>query len=65
VKNLTVPPGACFELQPLTDAEMDSPEVPEFLRIRGYRLLDHGVKPHKIPQPGNWILDSRGKLTPA
>jgi hypothetical protein len=44
---------------------MDSPEVPEFLRIRGYRLLDHGVKPHKIPQPGNWILDSRGKLTPA
>lgn len=58
VKNLTVPPGARYELQPLTDSELDSPDVPEFLRIRGYRLLNQGAKPHRFETPGHWALDS-------
>ncbi|MEX1119365.1 MAG: UTP--glucose-1-phosphate uridylyltransferase [Terrimicrobiaceae bacterium] len=37
-----IQPG--FELVPLTDSEMISPDVPEFLRIRGYRIVNHGAK---------------------
>ena len=31
--------GAVHDLVPLTDAEMASADVPEYLRIRGYRIV--------------------------
>jgi hypothetical protein len=31
--------GAVHDLVPLTDAEMASTDVPEYLRIRGYRIV--------------------------
>jgi len=31
--------GTIHDLVPLTDAEMASSEVPEYLRIRGYRII--------------------------
>ncbi len=43
LRDLTVSDGPTFSLQELTDAEMASEDVPEFLRIRGYRIVDGGV----------------------
>lgn len=51
VQDLTVPVQPGFELVPLTDAEMSSPDVPEFLRIRGYRIINHGAKTLHADQP--------------
>jgi len=40
IKDRTVPrSGAVHDLVPLTDAEMASADVPEYLRIRGYRIV--------------------------
>ena len=36
--NTTIPAGATYTLHELTDAEMSSPDTPEFLKIRGYRI---------------------------
>lgn len=37
--NLTAPATAGFAIEPLTDEEMNSSNVPEYLRIRGYRIV--------------------------
>ena len=34
----TIPAGKTYTLHELTDAEMSSPDTPEFLKIRGYRI---------------------------
>ena len=40
IKDRTVPrSGTTHDLVPLTDAEMASADVPEYLRIRGYRII--------------------------
>ncbi len=44
LNDFAVPVQPGFELVPLTDSEMVSADVPEFLRIRGYRIVNHGVK---------------------
>lgn len=36
--NTTIPAGATYSLHELTDAEMTSPDTPEFLKIRGFRI---------------------------
>jgi UDP-sugar pyrophosphorylase len=40
IQNKSIPLVPGFALIPLTEAEMLSPEVPEYLRIRGYRIVE-------------------------
>lgn len=61
VRNLTVAPGPTYLLEELTDAEMTSDEVPEYLRIRGYRITDPGVKVWSVTDPGKWTIDTDGR----
>jgi len=62
VKDLTVPVGAGFDLVELSDAEMASTAVPEFLRIRGYRIVDRGVRKYEFNQPGEWVIGADGRI---
>jgi UDP-sugar pyrophosphorylase len=39
LKDFTAPPTPRFVIQPLTEEEMTSDKVPEYLRIRGYRIV--------------------------
>ena len=39
IEDFTATPNTRFTIQPLTDEEMQSDEVPEYLRIRGYRIV--------------------------
>jgi UDP-sugar pyrophosphorylase len=39
IENFTATPRSRFTIQPLTDEEMQSDQVPEYLRIRGYRIV--------------------------
>ncbi len=65
VQGLHVPAGDGFEIVQLTDEEMGSNDVPEFLRIRGYRIVDRGVRRYQISEPGDWVIDAGGKLSAA
>lgn len=62
VRGLVVSGGPSFEMVPLTDAEMGSPEVPEYLRIRGYRIVNRGAVLHRVTEPGDWEIGSDGSL---
>jgi hypothetical protein len=52
IKDTTFSANPTFEIQALTDAEINSPDVPEYLRIRGYRIIGQGAKIFTISQPG-------------
>ncbi|MEI6034345.1 MAG: UTP--glucose-1-phosphate uridylyltransferase [Verrucomicrobiae bacterium] len=65
VKDLVVPSGRSFELQVLTSSEMSSAEVPEYLRIRGYRIADCGARRYVADIPGKWVLAANGAIEPA
>jgi hypothetical protein len=39
LKDFTATSASRFTIQPLTDEEMQSEKVPEYLRIRGYRIV--------------------------
>ena len=39
IENFTATPNPHFTIQPLTDEEMQSDQVPEYLRIRGYQIV--------------------------
>jgi len=65
VRDLHVPAGQGFVIEPLSDAEMADEAVPEFLRIRGYRIVDRGAARHHAGSPGLWILGPNGRLAPA
>jgi len=62
VNNLDVSSGSSFELIELTDAEMASDDVPEYLRIRGYRIVDRGAIRYAADAPGKWIVHARGEI---
>ena len=59
-KNLSVSSGPTFLLQELGDAEISSAETPEFLRIRGYKIVNPGVKKYEISENGRWEIDASG-----
>ncbi len=65
VKDLNVTAGQGFVIQPLSDEEMADAKVPEFLRIRGFRIVEQGVIRHEAPSPGTWVLGANGELAPA
>jgi hypothetical protein len=60
VKNLTVSPGPTYLLEELGDAEIASGETPEYLRIRGYRIVNQGVRKFAIEEKGRWEIDGAG-----
>ena len=39
IEDVTATPNTRFTIQPLTDDEMQSEKIPEYLRIRGYRIV--------------------------
>lgn len=45
-----------FALIPLTAEELKSPEVPEYLRIRGYRFENRGAAVFEFNEPGEYTL---------
>ncbi|NOU35720.1 MAG: hypothetical protein HOO88_02960 [Kiritimatiellaceae bacterium] len=55
VKNLKVENGG-FELVPLTADEQNSSATPEYLRLRGYRIVNRAVKVCEFNQPGEYRL---------
>jgi len=63
VKDLHMPVSPGFEIVELTNAEMASTDVPEYLRIRGYRIVDRGVRKYLIDRPGDWAIGHDGKLS--
>jgi len=65
IRDLEIRGGKTYEIRPLTDEEMSCGEVPEHLRIRGYRIVDGGVTRHAVSDPGRWVLDATGRLAPA
>jgi UDP-sugar pyrophosphorylase len=60
VRGLRLPAGPGFVLEELTAAEKQDPNIPEYLRIRGYRISDQGAVHHHITEPGQWLLTDEG-----
>ncbi|MBV9079719.1 MAG: hypothetical protein JO102_01220, partial [Elusimicrobia bacterium] len=44
----------------LTDAELVDTGVPEFLRIRGYKLVKNETAEFNITEPGRYVIDGNG-----
>ena len=55
VKDLKVENGG-FDLVRLTEAEQNSAETPEYLRIRGYRIDNHAAAVHQFTETGDFRL---------
>ena len=55
VKNLKIENGG-FELVPLTADEQNSTATPEYLRLRGYRIVNRGAKVCEFNKPGEFRL---------
>lgn len=48
--------NAGFEIVPLTEAELASEDTAEYLRIRGYRIVDRGAEVHEFTEPGEYKI---------
>jgi len=51
-----------WEFVQLTQEEMVSPDTPEYLKIRGYKLVKKGQKVIDIQEPGKYEIGSDGVL---
>lgn len=58
VKDLKISSGPTFLLEEL--GAHPSPDTPEYLLIRGYKIVDQGVRKYAITREGRWLLDSSG-----
>ena len=47
-----------FEFVRLTEAELASDSVPEYLRIRGYRFENRGAAIYEFDQPGEYLVEA-------
>ena len=47
-----------FELVKLTEEERASDDVPEYLRIRGYRFEDRGAAIYEFDEPGEYFIEA-------
>ncbi len=54
-------PGYTFE--PLPDNALQDPDTPAYLRIRGYRRITHKPAVYEFDQPGQYRIDSKGRVT--
>ena len=57
VKNLNVSSGPSYLLEELSPREIASDEIPESLRIRGYKIVNQEVKKITIAEEGAWEID--------
>ncbi len=48
-----------FELVRLTEEELASDAVPEYLRIRGYRFKNRGAVAYEFDQPGDYVVEAK------
>ncbi len=62
VKDLVAPTSSSFVWQDLTPGERNSSDVPEYFRIRGYRIVEHGVVRHEVKRLGKWTLSYGGAV---
>jgi UDP-sugar pyrophosphorylase len=60
VRGISLSGGQSYTLKELTDQEMTSSEIPEYLRIRGYRIVNSGVHAFTFPETGEWVIDIAG-----
>lgn len=60
VRDLKVAGGEGFQLEELSEEEMESAAVPEFLRIRGYRIRGERVLRVEVSEGGRWELTNSG-----
>ncbi|MBE2204473.1 MAG: UTP--glucose-1-phosphate uridylyltransferase [Chthoniobacterales bacterium] len=60
VRDLEISGDPGYQLEELTSEEMASKSQPEYLRIRGYRIVDPGVKKIEILESGLWEVDKAG-----
>lgn len=51
-----------YHIQALSDEEMADPEVPDYLKIRAYRLIADAPLVIDIREPGHYYLDKLGKV---
>lgn len=52
-----------WALEELTDEEMNSAEVPEYQKIRGYKLVQHETQEINITVPGRYVVRGNGEIT--
>ena len=55
LKNLTIDNGG-FELIKLTHEEINNPATPEYLRLRGYRIVRRAAAEYRFTQPGEFQI---------
>jgi UDP-sugar pyrophosphorylase len=56
VQNLKVD-NAGFELVKLTAEEMEHPDTPEYLKLRGYRIENRGAEIYEFAEPGEFTIE--------
>ena len=47
-----------FELVKLTEEELASDSVPEYLKIRGYRFENRGAAIYEFDEPGEYFIET-------
>ncbi len=52
-----------FEQVALSDVEMQSSDIPEHIKIRGYTFQDRGALEYSITEPGKYSIGADGILT--
>lgn len=62
VRGLNVSSGPTYVLEELSKGESMPDDIPEYLRIRGYQIVDQGVKKYSITEKGSWVIDASGVL---
>jgi len=52
-----------FELVKLTEEELASDAVPEYLRIRGYRFENRAAAVYEYDTPGEYVIEAQGSIS--
>ena len=60
VKNLSVSSGPTYLLEELGELEFASRDTPEYLRIRGYKIVNQAVKRFSVAEKGRWEINGLG-----
>ena len=47
-----------FQLVRLTEEDLADDQVPEYLRIRGYRFENRAAAVHVFDQPGDYVVEA-------
>ena len=50
--------NAGFEQVELSDADMASDSIPEYLKIRGYRFENRGAAVYEFNEPGDYVVEA-------